>query len=536
MAMECDEPSSAPTGGSSNPAATSSLFDLETYISRYDVLSETRLQRLLFVAKRGKSDDVCRLAYQLAERQVREAGNMRKYREIFYPRSGGGSASGEGSGGGMSGGSGSGEAASEGAPEATSSSSPEADHHPSKYGFNYDSQFVSVTDQSSALHLETLEARLTTAQAHLSKEAIRTAYLALGEHHRKRGELREAMKKLLRSRDFCTNNRQTGQVCLQVIELGIDSHNLTQVRDYVAKAEHTSDLLHADSLFASKLRVASALVLLADSRFEDAARKLASVSAECTTQFNTVVSAEDIALYGALLGLATLDRSALQTLVLNGPDFKGRLELVPPLRDALRHYVRAEYGPCLSLLSALKPELLLDIHLAPHAEALLAMIRDRCIVQYFAPYTQVSLRTMGDVFGMDVDAVESAVASLIKAGKIRNARINAIDMTLKSESKGGMERRRRREARSRVVRLGKTFVTETEGMILRLSCLENDLVVQAEGGGRGKIGWRGAGGGRMRGRGGYEAGGMRYDIDSSDDDEELMGDAEAMDIDVGLAA
>lgn len=350
------------------------------------------------------------------------------------------------------------------------------------------------------MHLETLEARLSTAQAHLAKEAIRTAYLALAEFHRLRGDLRESLRRVLRSRDFCTNTRQSGQVCLMVIELGVDMRNYAQVRDYVTKAEHTSDLLHTDPLFASKLRVASSLSYLHDGRYAEAARKMATVSPELTNQFNTVIAPEDIALYGALLGLAALERSELQGLIMDSSTFKGRLELVPVLREALRHYVLAEYGPCLSLVSGMLPGLSLDIHLRPHAEALFNMVRDRCVVQYFTPYSKVSLQTMGDCFGTSLDSMERIVANLLKTGKIRSARINSLEKTLVAETPDQFRRRKKAETRKRVAKLGSTFLNETESMILRLSCVENNLIV-----GNGRKGggaWAGYGGsGRIRGRG-----------------------------------
>ena len=133
------------------------------------------------------------------------------------------------------------------------------DHNPSKHGLPFDATFATTADHSSQMHLQTLEARLSQAQSHLAKEAIRTAHLALAEHHRLRGDLRTSLRHLLRSRDFCTNTRQSGTVCLLVIELGVDMRNYALVRDYVAKAEHTADLLHTDPLFAAKLRAASGL-------------------------------------------------------------------------------------------------------------------------------------------------------------------------------------------------------------------------------------------------------------------------------------
>ena len=96
MAMELEPiempaaSSSAPAPAAAQPSSTSAtnpanpnLFDLETYISRYETNSETRLQRLLLVASQSKSDDAAQQAYRLADRQCRDASNVRTYRQVF---------------------------------------------------------------------------------------------------------------------------------------------------------------------------------------------------------------------------------------------------------------------------------------------------------------------------------------------------------------------------------------------------------------------------------------------------------------------
>jgi len=56
-------------------------FDLRKYISRYDPTSETRIERLLFLARSGKCDP--KLAYSLLEDQLKQAGNVHRYAQVF---------------------------------------------------------------------------------------------------------------------------------------------------------------------------------------------------------------------------------------------------------------------------------------------------------------------------------------------------------------------------------------------------------------------------------------------------------------------
>jgi len=60
----------------------SSQFDLRRYISRYDSNSETRIERLIFLARSDKCDSP-KLAYSLLEAQLKQSGNAKRYAEIF---------------------------------------------------------------------------------------------------------------------------------------------------------------------------------------------------------------------------------------------------------------------------------------------------------------------------------------------------------------------------------------------------------------------------------------------------------------------
>jgi hypothetical protein len=66
-----------------NEVAQSSLyFDLDTYISRYDPKSETRLQRLFFIASKTSNDEMARACLEMAESQLKAMGNTKVYREM----------------------------------------------------------------------------------------------------------------------------------------------------------------------------------------------------------------------------------------------------------------------------------------------------------------------------------------------------------------------------------------------------------------------------------------------------------------------
>eukprot|EP00816_Leptocylindrus_hargravesii_P006932 CAMPEP_0196817618 /NCGR_PEP_ID=MMETSP1362-20130617/61725_1 /TAXON_ID=163516 /ORGANISM="Leptocylindrus danicus, Strain CCMP1856" /LENGTH=538 /DNA_ID=CAMNT_0042195395 /DNA_START=51 /DNA_END=1667 /DNA_ORIENTATION=- len=387
-----------------------------------------------------------------------------------------------------------------------------AARHYSIHGIQCDDDWVERTQQQNSLKSEVLESRLDTSKSRLNKESIRAAYLELGNFWKEIGMLKESMRCHLRSRDFCTSSKQSGQMCLAVIRLGIDLRQFSYVNSYVTKAENTVNLVSSEPLTAAKLRVSSGLFLLENGNYADAAKKFTEVSIDLGQEFNSVMSPEDIALYGAVLSLAALDRSEIQKHVIDSSTFKQRLELLPWMRDAIRHFARAEYGEFLSIVDSKKGDMYLDLHLHRHVDKILEQIRDRCLVQYFFPYLSVSLESMGKRFGMNIDKIEDAVASLIEKGKI-DARINSRDKTLVAKEVPN----HRLETLKKVKCLGDTFMAETHSMILRLSCLDAGLVVQSDvnvGGRRGR--------GYRRGR---QRPSLAEDMEvSSDDDNDMMVD------------
>ena len=105
-----------------------------------------------------------------------------------------------------------------------------------------------------------------------------------------------------------------------------------------------------------------------------------------------LMSPNNVAIYGGLTALATFDRTELLKQVCNSlvmsqshiipplqvissTQFKLFLELEPQLREVLQCFYDSRYGHCLKLLEDMKDNLLLDLYLAPHIQALFSMIR-----------------------------------------------------------------------------------------------------------------------------------------------------------------
>jgi len=431
-------------------AKASRIFDLEAYASRYAKHSETRLQRLIFIAASAgdaveklsmRNDNecltvdaidagcteedllclvrLCRTGYEMARNELMETHNVSRYRQLFckapammQSNSGAGdSASGEfqlqrkveslavASTAGNSG------FGSMTSPETTTpvgdavgesmGQQQNAMRHFKFHRIECDEEWMNRVQQENSIKMEVLESRLNTAKSRLNKESIRSSYLEFGDFYKSKGMLRESRMCHLRSREYCSTPKQNGQMCLSVIELGIDLQNFTEVKSYVNKAENTGNLISSESLMVAKLRSASGVASMYSNSFGEAGKKFIRVPIELSSEYNTVISPEDIALYGSILSLASLSRSELQKNIVDSAMFKQRLELLPWMRDAIRHFTRAEYGDFMSILEKKKGSMYMDLHLSPHVDNIFHKIRDKCMIQYVMPFLTVKLETMG---------------------------------------------------------------------------------------------------------------------------------------------
>jgi COP9 signalosome complex subunit 1 len=77
---------------------------------------------------------------------------------------------------------------------------------------------------------------------------------------------------------------------------------------------------------------------------------------------------------------------------------------------------------CVCML--LQDNLLLDMYIAPHVNALYTQIRNRALIQYFSPYLSADMRKMAAAFNTTVLALEDELMQLILDGQIQ-ARIDS---------------------------------------------------------------------------------------------------------------
>jgi hypothetical protein len=412
----------------------SNMFDIESsIISRYQ--GEARLQRLLWVATEA-SPEVRQAALPLAKDYAQQLGNIRRFQETCHLLQ------------------------------------------------QNDDAWVNHRMAQNRQDREILMQRLSVAQAHLNKEAIRVAYLALAEHDTQTGELREALYSAVRAKDYCTNRSHTAVVSLYVLQIALYQQNYKTVQDYSNKLQHI--LNQVETAVKYKVLIATGLERLAAHEYTLAANKFVealycamehnSVEGSEHLSWNDVLAPEDVALFAAFLSLAAnTSRDSLIQLA----EHPEALELIPIAREILLQFAqRANYKATWQLLEQhLFPALKLDLYLGLHFEALKQCIREKCLLQYWKSYDRVELSALAEHMGPGLVPPEQCTDLCVSLIRKRlfptDTRINLQDSVLVRVPVESVMEKTQRRLNSATERT----LDDTYAMMIRLACVEHNLVI-----------------------------------------------------------
>lgn len=260
----------------------------------------------------------------------------------------------------------------------------------------------------------------------------------LGKFHLEAGNIKEARAAFTRMRSESTEHRQIEEVERLHVEVLVEEKNWLGILGGPRFASPISTGSAGDPL------IPRGLASLRQRNYSEAARNFTMAEGPTERRDNAgpanssggggtakwpyshLLSVSDVAVYGGLTALATMDRGDLQSAVLDNSNFRLYLEHEPHVRRAIQFFVNARYAECLGVLHSHRVEYLLDLHLHHHVEELLYMIRTECIVRYFQPFSCVSIEALEKAFGVPGQSIEGDLLRMIHRGDLL-ARINKID-------------------------------------------------------------------------------------------------------------
>ncbi|KAK0124496.1 hypothetical protein ONS95_009446 [Cadophora gregata] len=404
-------------------------FDLESYIANYQ--GRTRLERLLLI---GVCSSVLGVeALKLAVREAKKGKDIKRYRD--------------------------------------------AQNHletigPNEVEAEKDLNWMERTERANQAESQRLEAELKGYKNNLIKESIRMGNEDCGKHYQAIGDLQKASDAYGRMRQDVSTNKHIIDTSRHLIEVGIEQKNWIIVSSNVQKIKSLG-AVDEDKFLQPYLCAAEGLARLDEGEYHTAAIQFLAADAGMGLSCNTIISPNDVAIYGGLCALATMDRNELQSKVLENSNFRTYLELEPHIRRAISFFVNSRYSACLGVLEAYKTDYWLDIHLQKHVDDIYQLVRSKSIVQYFIPFSCVTLDSLNQAFAAPGKTIEKELSAMIQRREL-DARIDTQNRLLTSVPSAP-----RSNLQSSTLKTAKEYELEARRRIQHMNINGADLEIKA---------------------------------------------------------
>jgi COP9 signalosome complex subunit 1 len=289
-----------------------------------------------------------------------------------------------------------------------------------------DTAWMDRTKGLNGVETHRLDSEVKGYKNNLIRESTRMGHEDLGKHYQALGDLPKAFEAYSRMRADAQTPKHIIDISKHLIEVGIEQRNWIAVTSNVQKIRSVMDAKDADKSLQPFLCAAEGLSSLDTGDYQHAALQFLATDAGMGSTYNTIISPNDVAVYGGICALATMDRNELNKRVLENSSFRTYLELEPHIRRAISFFVNSRYSQCLSVLESYRPDYLLDIHMQKHVDELYYMIRSKSIVQYFIPFSCVTLDSLNEQFAAPGKTIDKELVMMI-ARKELEARIDTIN-------------------------------------------------------------------------------------------------------------
>ncbi|KAL2181614.1 26S proteasome subunit RPN7-domain-containing protein [Thermothelomyces heterothallicus CBS 202.75] len=297
---------------------------------------------------------------------------------------------------------------------------------PSEPEATYDQAWLETQEAANKAETNRLLTELKGYKNNLIKESIRMGNEDLGKHLESIGDLNAAAETYAKMRPDVSTPKQFLDVGKHLVRVSVQRREWGMVSAHLSKmggAHHAEE----EKAVQPYLKIAHGIALLGQEKYREAAFSFLSADSSISgSTYSELASQSDVAIYGGLLALASMDRNELQSNVLDNAQFRTFLEQAPHIRRAVAQFVNGRYSACIGILESYRPDYLLDIYLQKHIPNIYSQIRSKCIIQYLLPFSCVSLETMEKAFGRPDQRIEDELADMIQSGAL-SARINMVD-------------------------------------------------------------------------------------------------------------
>jgi COP9 signalosome complex subunit 1 len=304
-----------------------------------------------------------------------------------------------------------------------------------------DEAWIEAIEKANKAETSRLESELKGYKNNLIKESIRVSFCRSTSRpteanirqmgHEDLGRHFESIGKLNEAADAYSRMRQDVSTTKHIIDCGMHLVSVSlQRRDWAMALSNIGKITGVqngedDKTLQTYFKVVSGLSYLGQGNFLEAAQHFLLADFDVPpSEYSDLASPNDIAVYGGLLALATMDRGELQRRVLENQSFRTFLENEPHIRKAVSFFVNGRYSNCLSILESSRSDFKLDIYLQKHIADIYSRIRSKCIEQYFIPFSCVTLDSLDAAFARPGESVEDELVTMIRSESLK-AKIDA---------------------------------------------------------------------------------------------------------------
>ncbi|KAL1863208.1 hypothetical protein Plec18170_000038 [Paecilomyces lecythidis] len=346
-----------------------------------------------------------------------------------------------------------------------------------------DTEWVDRTQKLVKAETDRLEHELKGYKNNLIKESIRMGNEDLGAHYHQIGDLASASKAYSRMRDYCTTPNHIASMLFKIINVSVDRGDWLAVQSNVHRLRNLQSKPEEQAKNQPKMCAVMGLAQLAAGTYLDAANSFLATDPSLGDSYNEIITSNDVAVYGGLCALASMDRNELQRRVLDNSSFRNFLELEPHIRRAISFFCNNKFRPCLDILEAYRTDYLLDLHLQRHVAIIYGQIRTKSIQQYILPFSRVTLDAMAKIFAPEVvggrpkptDSSSPFVQELIQMIQdgLLDARIDLEKMVLVSKQSD-----LRAEVHASALESARNYTNEAHIRLVRANILQAGLEVK----------------------------------------------------------
>jgi len=233
-------------------------------------------------------------------------------------------------------------------------------------------------------------------------------------HYQATGELTKAFEAFSRMRQDISVAHQIVDIGKHLIEVSIEQKNWVAVSTNIQKIRGIQSTMEEAKNVQPFISAADGLAQMDSGEFYVAAKAFLATEPGMGSTCNSIISPNDIAVYGGLCALASMNRNELQEKVLENSSFRSYLELEPHIRKAISFFVNSRYSACLNILEQYRPDYLLDIHLQKQIDEIYYLVRSKSIVQYFIPFSCVTLDSLNEAFAAPGKPIDKELSKMIE--------------------------------------------------------------------------------------------------------------------------